>query len=200
MVEETDENPYDFFMEQQKAKSSRLGNIGTSPIKKLVMIVGLVVVVLGLVAVIIAIATKPTTQSTALVTIAQDQAEIIRVAGDAVKNSHSDVIQNFAATATVGLASSQQDLLSYMAKNGTKVNDKVLALGHSSKTDQALTAALAADTYDTSYESIMRANLSKYEHDINQGISAAQTKQEVTLLQKANSGAQLLQTMLPQPQ
>jgi len=197
---EPEENPYEFFMEPPKQVRPGL-NLGLSdtPAKKFIFVVVAIFAFLGLLAAILAMASKPSTSSTGLLKIAQDQQEMIRVAGNATTNSHNDDLQNFAVTLQLGLTSAQQGVVTYMAKTGTKTNDKSLSLSQNPKTDQALNAALAADTYDTMFESIMRASLSTYDHDLNEEAGVAQTTTEKKLLQDDIASAELLQKMLPQP-
>lgn len=195
-VQEPEGTPYDFFMESPKSRKGM--GFDSSPVKKLVMMVGLVVVVLSLLAIILALASKPTGNSNSLIAIAQEQTELMRVAADGAKNSHNTDIQNFAVTTQVSLSSTQQKLLNIMAKQGVKTTDKTLVLGHSAKTDQALQSAIAADTYDSTFSSIMRANLSTYVHDLNQEEATATSKAELNVIKDADAGAQLLQKILPQ--
>jgi hypothetical protein len=194
--QEIEKSPYDFFMEPPKQSRGGIG-LGDASAKKFIFIVVAVIAFLGLLFGIMAMASKPTGNGPALTRIAQEQQEMIRVSADPAKNSHSDTVQNFAVTLQLGLTSAQQSTLAYMAKTGTKVSPKTLALGASAKTDQALASALAADTYDSTFESIMATSLNNYVRDLSAESKAAQTIAERQMLKKDLDSAQLLQKMLP---
>lgn len=189
------QNPYDFFMEQEGPKQ-RGGGLGNSPLKKALLIVGLFVGVLTLLGVILAIVSHKPNNTAPLITIAQDQQELIRIASDGAKHGRSTTIQNYAVTAESSLTSAQSSLVAFMAKQGIKVNAKSLDASHSPTTDQALATALTAETYDSTFTSISQAALAKYIRDLNQEISVAPTRAEATLLQQQNAYAQLLQKQL----
>ncbi len=180
-------------MEPDKPQRSPIGG---SPLKKYGLIVGVIVAVVLLVIIIIAMATGGKDSSAGLLTIAQEQQELIRVSADGAKNSKSTQLLNFSATAQVSLASSQKDLTAFMAKHGVKTDDKVLALGKDAQTDQALSGALASNTYDTTFNSVIQAELATYVKNLDAAIQTATTKTEQNLLKKQSANAQLLSKML----
>ncbi len=164
--------------------------------QKALIILGVLVAVLILLAVIIAMASGSKNDTLPLVSVAQTQQEIIRVSSDGAKNIRSGSLQNFAVTAQVSLRSSQQEVLSYLKKQGTKVKGKQLDLAKKPATDKALSAALAANTYDATFASVIKTELDSYDQKLAEATAAATTKKEQDLLQKQSVGAQLLRRQL----
>lgn len=191
--QQPEHNPYGFFMEPPKPQRQLFGG---SPLKKYGLLAAILAVVLILIVIIISLATGGNDNNATLLGIAQKQQELIRVAADGAKNSKNTSITNFAATTQVSLSSAQQDIIGYMAKRGAKVNDKTLALGRDAQTDKALGAALAANTYDTTFTSVMQSDLTTYKTALDNARTTAATKTEQDLLKQQVTNAELLGKML----
>ncbi|MDB5182089.1 MAG: hypothetical protein JWP13_852 [Candidatus Saccharibacteria bacterium] len=183
---------YDFFMSPEKPKKPGLLGSGGMSGKNLMIIVGAIVVVLMIVAVIVASLFGGKKEPLALLTVAQTQQELIRVAAEGSKATKSTTLQNFAVTTRVTLTSEQQAVLAQLKKQGVSPKTETLALAKNTKTDQALAAALAANTYDTTFASTMQTELDDYHAKLENASAAALTKAERTMLQKQISSAELL--------
>lgn len=124
--------------------------------------------------------------------VAQTQQEIVRVATDGAKNTKTGNLQNFAVTASLSVTSGQQEFVSFLAGRGIKVEEEQLALGRNAKTDQALAAALAANTYDTTFSTIMKAELESYQIKLQTLAGTVTTAKAKEIIKKLFASAQLL--------
>lgn len=103
-----------------------------------------------------------------MVTVAQDQYELVHLAAGGVQNAVDDNTRNFAVTAQASLQSQQNDTVAYLAGNGRKVKTKELAAKLSKPLDSRLSDALAASNYDSTFRDIMKSSLTAYQHDLQQ--------------------------------
>lgn len=187
-------DPYDFFMgSQKKHKKGLPGGLGGAslPLKLLIgalcamFLVIIVVVVLSFFS-----GGKDTT--TPLVAIARDQQELIRVSTLGSKSVGSTQLKNFAATAQASLTTAQQQLITRIQRSGTKVDTKLLTSTDSATTNEALTAALAANTYDVTFTTVMQTGLTDYLNKLETAAGASASKSEKLLLSNQAAQAKLL--------
>lgn len=187
---------YDFFMAPQKPqKSGLLGGGGLSGAKLYLVAAG-IVGVLAVIGIIVAAAIGGQKQPSPLLGIVQTQQELIRVAALGSKSTKSTNLQNFAVTARVSLASEQQAALAQLKKQGISPKTKTLEATKNAKTDQALSAALAANTYDTTFASTMETELDDYQAKLENATALATTTAERALIQKQLGSAELLEKQL----
>lgn len=187
--------PYDFFMNPQPQKNNiSLGNLFGN--KKVIIFAAVVVVLLLLIVVLSAGGGKQA--PTPLLSVAQAQQEIIRVSADGAKNAQSTDLKNFAVTTGLSLSSDQRILLSYMGAHGAKPKTKDLSLTQNPQTDQALAAAAAANTYDTTFSATMQHELDDYQNKLETASSTATLKSEQALLKRESDNAALLRKQLGQ--
>lgn len=192
-----DTNPYGFFLDQTPTgKTSMLGAGGSSMITRiLVVLVGLVGLLIGGFFVA-SLLFKTPDNAQRLLAVATTQQELIRVSDLGSKNVDDSRLQNFALTSKLSLTSSQQQLVSFLGKIGTEVDPKVLSASADNRTDAALKASESANTYDSTFASIMQRNLKKYEGSLKQAIQASTSRSEKELLLKQHAGALLLMKQL----
>lgn len=183
-------DPYAFFMEPGKAPKKNL--LGGSSNKKLFIIAGAVVGLLLLIVFLASLSAGGNKNAAQILTLAQTQQEVIRVAKDGSKNAQSTELKNFAATTITSVSSDQQQLLALFAKNGKKIKPKDLAGGKNPQTDQALAAALAANTYDSTFASTMNSELKTYAGQLK-NLAAISGPTSAPLLKKEIDNAGKLQ-------
>lgn len=187
---------YDFFMgSEQSGKKGLLPGSG-SPMQKMLFIVGAFVVALILIALVVIMLSGSKGNTAPLLSVAQSQQEIIRVATDGAKNVRGSKLKNFAVTAQVAVASAQRETLAQLKKQGVKPKTKDLALLKKVDTDKALAAALAANTYDTTFTSTMTTELEGYTARLEDAAAVATTKSELALIEKHRTGAELLRKQM----
>ncbi len=201
MTIQGDSNPYSFFLDEpaNKRRGAVNLNAGSGMAFKIALlflgVAGLIVSMLMLYAFIF----KPPDNSALLVSIAHDQQELIRISTLGTKNVDESRMQNFAYNANISLTSAQQELLAHLAKTGEKLDPKKLTLSQDAKSDQALKAAEAANTYDATFGRIMLNGLSSYDKRLQQAEAASTSRSEKALLTKQHNANTLLLKQLNAP-
>ncbi len=160
---------------------------------KLLALVGggaLVIVILGVV--LTSLLAKGGT-APLLTTIVQEQQELVRIAAQAEKQSTSESVRGLAYNVDLSVSTSKSQLTDYLAKRGTKLNEKQLALKHDTATDQLLTNAKATSTYDSALQKVLASQLQTYLADIKKAYTQSSSKTLKTLLNSSfDSGKTLL--------
>jgi hypothetical protein len=166
-----------------------------NPKTMIVFVLGAAVLVIVLAWIILSLAFGGKGGATApLVTLAQEQTEITRITTLANQSNHVSAqdTRNFSRSTQLTITSDKARLVSFLAKNGKKLNDKQLALKHSSATDSALDAAGASGTYDSTLVSILQTQLKTYQNSLSQAYNSASSTSEKSLLKAEFDNATLL--------
>ncbi len=108
-----------------------------------------------------------------LIKIAQEQTEIVRVAGIGKDKATSAQTKNLAITTQLSLQSAQADTIALLKKSGHKVNDKQLALSQDPHTDQQLNDANSAGTFDATFTDLLQKELNSYRRDLQNTYSSS---------------------------
>lgn len=132
--------------------------------------------------------------ATPLITVAQEQTELARVASLGAQKASGQSTQNLANNVSLSLISANAQLLNYMAINHHKLSPKILSLKHSSQTDHSLEAALADSTFDSTFTDIIQADLNSYIQSLKAAYKANPGPKGRQLLSNQYNGAQLLLT------
>jgi hypothetical protein len=187
----TGHNAYEFIM--QPAAPKRAFSLGTG--KSLFIRLGIIlsgVVVLLIIAGIVISALAPKGSTPGLTAIAERQQEIIRIAAAAADQTTGQDTTNFVTNVNVSITSSQQQITSYLASYGAKINPKVLALDQDAQTDTLLSNAASANNYDPAVAQNLTSQLQTYTTLLKTTYTEAGNKQTKELLQSCFSGADLL--------
>jgi hypothetical protein len=186
-------DPYDFiFNPQQPAKKTLLPR-GNSMLQRIAIFGGgfvLLVIIIAIFASVLGSGGK--TKSEDLITVAQDQTELIRVATDGAQNTTTLPMQNLAQDVLASITSDKTTLLTYMKGNGQKVSAKQLTLKHTSSTDTTLSTAKENSTYDSAFKDIIQSDLNAYQAAIQKAYNANPGPKGKALLTKQFDSAGLL--------
>lgn len=188
--------PYDFIMnpERRPKKPSLFGGGGGNKTTKLVLIgaVGVVLLLVGVVLIsFLDSATKSKSQS--LLSIAQQQQEIIRVADlGLVEGTASPDSKNIAITTKISLQSNQQELMALIAKSGQKDAAASLGFKKDDKTDAQLTASKQNGLYDKTFKQIFKREIDEYGASLKEVYEGSKSDTEKQLLQKSYNGISLI--------
>jgi hypothetical protein len=188
------QDPYHFILNPEQPKRSSSFGKPTG----LLFIVGAVAVVVVLFVVILSIAKGGGSSNQPYITVAQDQAEISRVAGLDVEQVQSASVKNFATTAQLTMASDSSSFVTYLAKHGVKVSKKQLAAGKQATTDAQLTSAISSNTLDATLRSTLQNELKQYQTDLAKAYNGTTSNSTRAELKKLNSNAELLLTQSQQ--
>jgi len=180
---------YDFILNPAKPpKAPGSGSIG----KRLAVVAGVGVVLLIAIILVGSLLGGKSGGITGIITVAQEQTEVMRVAGQAAGHTNTPRVRNLVTNTTLTLTSSQQQLLAYLKQNHQKVDDKVLALKHSTQTDSSLSNAVATNTFDPVFVGILQNDLANYAQAVRTAYKASPGPKGKALLQKEYDSAQLL--------
>ncbi len=128
----------------------------------------------------------------ALVSIAQDQQELIHLAQNGTQNAVGSTTKNFSQTAALSLQSEKQQLLVYLKGNGRKVGTGELNLNVSKATDSQLTAAVSASNFDPTFTSLMKTKLTAYQQALKTAYGLEKGPKGRALLNDDYAASQLL--------
>ncbi|HUS25816.1 MAG TPA: hypothetical protein VMY99_00515 [Nevskiaceae bacterium] len=197
------QNPYDFILNAGKPpkRSPMASASGGSPLVKIALLVGGGAVVLMIVLFIgislLSGSNSSTLSSTELISVAQTQNELARVAEKGLSGSSQQTVKNLAITVELSMQTQQKQLIALLGKQGHKVKEKELALKQNATTDQQLTSATQTSTFDTTFSQIMQNQLTAYAATVKQLFNKATLESERTLLSDDYTQAQLLLSQVP---
>lgn len=188
-------NQYDFIMNTgQQAPKSRLpvSLKGGSGKRKIFLVLGLSLFIMLGVLLASSLFGGDKTSSQKLLEIAQEQQEIVRVAGLSAKNARTADAINYAANTTVTVSSSQRQIVAQIGKSA-KTDAKTLALKVDSKTDQALNSAAQNNQFDSVFIATLTQKLTAYQKNLRAAYEATSDKKaKASLLNAYNSTGILL--------
>ena len=191
-------SPYDFiFNPQQPAKKTPVLATGSKTTRIAIFGGGLVaLVIIGII--VSSIIGGGGSNLQPVITVTEEQTELIRVAAAGTQHAVNQKTQNLAYNVQLAMESARNQTLDYLATNHQKVGAKTLALKHSTVTDTALTNALTASTYDSTFTDILQTDLVTYSQQLKTAYNANPGPKGKTLLSKQYDAAQLLITQTKQ--
>lgn len=185
---------YEFIMNPGKAPKSSgvLGLASGSMAKRIGILTGGAVVLIVIIIGLASLLGGGKTSTTELVSVVQDQTELIRIAGLGTSDATGQATLNVAYSAQLSLTTSQQQLLNYLVVNHKKVGAKELSLKQNAKTTTDLANALATSTFDSTFNDVMKAQLTSYMQDLKTAYAVSPGPKGRQLLSAEYDGAQLL--------
>lgn len=191
-----EQNPYDFILNTNEQPKPKLFNTGGSKKNRIILIAGLFsLVFIAFILISSFLGGADKNLQTKLLTIAQEQTEIIRVA-DLSKNEKTVRDQNtlvFAYNTSISLNTSSQQVTKILSKN-KKVDQKQLALKKDTKTDELLKNAALNNTYDETFKDILKKQLTTYQTNLKDAYSSAKDPADKAVLKNAYDTATILLT------
>ena len=177
------QSPYDFILNEPVKQKKSLLPSGNSKQQRIIIVagVGLIVVVLALV-LFAAIAGSNSSGRELLISVAQKQTELVRVADRGNKDAREAEAKNLAALTQQTLNSDLQTTLVIAQKSG-KISNKVLVLGKSTKTDQELDAAAQSNRFDEAFLKVIVSDLTDYRKALKAAYSEAKSDKDRAALQ-----------------
>lgn len=183
---------YDFIMNPQKPVRT-VSFPGASSLLGRVAVVGGGLIVLLILFSVVKGFLQTSPNKADFVSVAQSQQAVLHLADNALQQQTlSTTNQNFAITTQAGLGSEQSELFTYLKSVKIKVNDKEVALKISAATDQRLTTAAAASTYDSTFKEAAQAQLNEYMQALKTAYVHNTGPRGRALLNKDYDSAQLL--------
>jgi hypothetical protein len=185
---------FDFIMKNApKPRGPLFGGGGSSTTKRLMVVVGGGIVLIILAIIIASVLGSSGKASTkVLIDIAQEQQEIVRVAGVGVSKSQTSATKNLAMTIQYSVLSNQQATLSYLGGKGHKLKTKDLGLKQNAKTDNILTLASQNNTFDEAFKQTIFTQLNDNKSAIKSAYDSSHSKSERELLQDSYDSVALI--------
>lgn len=167
-------NPYSFITDSAPSSRKKHALNGGKPLKLFALVGGLTVVFIAVIFVVMSIFFKGESPQ-GLMSIVQEQQELIRIANIGEQQSVSDATKNLAYSAALSVGTSQSELLGYMTKHGTKIDPKLMDLKKDPSTDSLLANAKATSTFDSAFQKVLARQLRSYTANIQQAYSSAKS-------------------------
>lgn len=175
------DNPYEFILNPKE--SHHKSSIGDTMLKRLLVIVGLLVTLTVVGAVVAKLLLPADTTPQQITAIAQEQQEIVRVATFITSHATSVELVNFATNTQMSVGTNQQAAVDYLANRDIKLEDEELALKQDAATDKLFTAALSANTFDSTAVQTLNNKLSAYQASLKKAYTITTSKKARAVIQ-----------------
>lgn len=189
-----DQNQYDFILNPNNGKSKKdlFAFLKTGNKLVLTIFVGVIlIIVFGLLALILNSGPSNTEK---LLSVAQQQQELIRVADRGTKDARGTRALNLATTVKLNLSSDQTPLVAALKAEGMKVNSAELNAGRDASTDQKLTNALQNNRFDEVFVEHIQAELLDYQAALNEAYKTTRNQKLKETLKTQYDNATILIT------
>lgn len=166
--EVTPPNPYDFIFDDKKHKKKSLFSGGGKKERIMIVAAGAIGLVAAIaIAIGIISSTGADNSDEDLITIATQQAELVRIATIGTEKSRSSTTQNYAFTVKAAIETDQATTTTLLTKAHLKADPSVIALGKNTKTDQALTLAQQTNQFDDAFTQQIHIQLQAYQQTLS---------------------------------
>ena len=192
-VDQGPQSPYDFITNPSKPPKKSLLPGGNS-FKARLLIVGIGITILLVVAIIVIniLGSSSTGLKNDYLSLAQQQAELIRVSTIGIQKANDSDAKNLAILVQGSLSSEQPAILNLAKKAGVNTSAKSLALGQNTQTDKTLDAAAQTNQFDTVFIKTMQDGLKKYQQTLKKIYDATSDQKTKSTLSEDYINADLL--------
>lgn len=186
-----DQNPYGFILNPD-ASAHRPASGSNSILKRVLAVVGLLVV-LTIVGVVVATLLIPKdTTGPQMLAVAQEQQELARVAGIVAQGSTKDEIKNFAATVQMSVDTNRQASVQYLTDRKVKADMAIIALKQDTATDTALETARSTNTFDPVAVQTLQNQLHTYQTNLKKAQMSVPGQKAQAILKASSDTATAL--------
>jgi len=188
-------NHYDFIVNYGK-QPGRSWLVTTSLRTRIAIVAGGTVTLLLVFWIVVALLSSSSTANTnALISLTQQQNELIRISQVPASRATLQPTQNFAMTAELTLQTDQQSFISLLTKLHTTPSPTVLKQTASALTYNQLKTAQTAGTYDQTYIHLAQTQLTAYTASLQALYKSTSGQIERQLLSQAYTHAEQLLTL-----
>lgn len=184
-------NPYEFIFAEKPIEKKGFFD-GASLLKRILVIIGGLAVLTIIVVLATSLFSSKDTINSRLFTIAQEQQEIIRVAGVGSAKVTGTDARNFALNTELSLTTDQSATLTYIKAHKGKVDEKLLGAKADADTDKTLETAATNNTYDATLVQTLHSQLVTYRTNLNTTYQQISGKNARALLADSYKAADLL--------
>lgn len=171
--------PYDFIMNPSIKPPKKSSGLKGGP--KLAYIAGGGVIFVIILFVVLSLSSGGGT-TPGLVSIAQQQAEIARVADLHYSEINDAATKNFVINTQLSVSSAESEYLQYLTAGGVTIKPTQIALGINTQTDAALDAAKGSGALDSTVKTTLQTALESYQQTIQTTYSNTKSAKTKTLL------------------
>lgn len=187
------QNPYDFIVNPNQSGPKRPGLPGGgSKFGRIAVVAGGAVLLLILLVAVKGLLSTSSIPAKSFTALAAQQQELVHLGSSGMQNAQSGSVKNFALTARLSITTQQADLFTYLSNNGVKLSKKDLAKTLDTQLDAQLTSAASASNFDSTYTSIMKTELTNYQHSLQQTYNQTKGPKGRAMLSNDYDAAQLL--------
>jgi hypothetical protein len=192
------QNPYDFIMKPPGPPKKRFGLGGLDPmITKILFILGILFVIIAIAALFVNLTAAKRIDTGELISLAQTQEELIRVADAGNAGAIQQTTKNLAITTEFTLKTQQAELLDKLAKQGISVKAKQLGLKQNASIDLKLKEAQQTSTFDVTFSQIIEDELRDYAKTVNILYDKTQVESQRDMFSGSYTETQLLISQVP---
>lgn len=156
------DNPYDFLNDPVKQKRSILPAGNSKKQRIIVVVIGVVLLLIIGILLFSILSSSGANPKADLLSVEQQQVELIRVADIAIQKANQSDAKNFAITSKYTITSQQNQIQAIAKKAGVKTTPKLLQAGKNTKTDTALTTAEQNNQFDQTFDILYKTQLLSY--------------------------------------
>ncbi len=176
-------NQFDFIMNPQQPQKKSLLPTGNPKLRMILIIVGIITVLVVIVVIATALLSGGSGATDKVVTLTEQQNEIIRIAAIGNTKAGGTQAKKLAAITSSTITTDQVNTLSYLSKQGRKVKSKELSKTQNKKTDSDLAAAEQNGRFDEVFMRTLLQQLKDYQSNL-QSTSPTLGKNGQELLKK----------------
>ncbi len=186
-------NPYDFITQPSAPKRRGLLSGGSSKRQRILIIaIGAFILLLAAIGVIGLLGSSDDGLKADYLSLAQQQAELVRVCDIGISQARSSEAKNLAITTKYSILSEQPGVLGLAKKAHAQTDAKSIAAGKNSQTDTQLTTASQTNQFDTVFIKILQTNLTKYQQTLKKIHDEVPDNKTKDILSKDYANAALL--------
>ena len=179
-------------MNPQKPTKTAIPLAGGSTLKRALVFGGGLVFLVIVAALVAPLLGGGSSNTAPLVTVAQEQTELIRVALAGTTITTQETTRAFAYSVNLSITSDNKQLTTYMTTNKLKLDPKVLGFKRSATDDTQLLTAQSNDSYDATFRGVLQKDLTSYSQALKTAYSSVKGPKGRQMLSSQYDGAQLL--------
>lgn len=189
---------YDFIMNPEKPKRRSLFPIGGSSKQRLLMLVAGILALLIILVLFFSMFLGGQNNSDKLLSLAQEQTEVIRVSDIGVNKARESKAKNLAAATKLAVQTDHNATVERLKKLGKKAEAKTLSATKNTQTDQKLDTAAINSKFDETFVQTLQEMLVKYRTNVKSLYDSTGSSTEKQFLASSyDSTSLLLKQTLP---
>lgn len=186
-------NPYEFIMSSGQPSKSTISSPDGGDMRRRILIAAIAgsFLIIAAILVFTFLSNSNKGNEETLLTIAKQQAELIRIGEAGTTKAKGPAAQNLAITTKLSISTVQKDFLSFAGKQGVKIDPKAIA-SPNAKNDSELSVAEQNNKYDEVLTAMINKQLTDYTASLKKAYNETESKSGKEVLSNAFQQAELL--------